>query len=187
MSARIRQLLHAARGDRTLGPSSILLFFSNGLPEFLRQKLRDDFGALESELEFSVFDFRFCEESEDGWVNVVGRSFAEACLFEIKVDHDENTLPDSSHVLEGSVLDVPQLGDPVGHLGDSFCLLLSLMKTDTGQELVNFDTTALVAVVSGITNGHAKDLLATPWIELQQRFEGNTKFITAQVRVSVSA
>ncbi|CAA0820991.1 Unknown protein [Striga hermonthica] len=48
-------------------------------------------------------------------------------------------------------------------------------------KVVNFDTTALVAIVSGISNGGSGKLLAKPESELRGRFKGNYDFVIAQV------
>lgn len=47
--------------------------------------------------------------------------------------------------------------------------------------LINFDTTALIAIVSGISNGSIEKLLATPENELRSRFKSNYDFVIAQV------
>ncbi|CAJ2667072.1 unnamed protein product [Trifolium pratense] len=49
-----------------------------------------------------------------------------------------------------------------------------------GSDLVNFDTTALIAFVSGISNGGTEKLLATPESDLRQRFKGNFDFVIGQ-------
>ncbi|RVW69968.1 hypothetical protein CK203_052704 [Vitis vinifera] len=118
--------------------------------------------------------------------NVFVRSF--------KVDHV------SPSVLVYDVKDSPP--DAVGtqipekhidiSLGASFSSLISGMKfcclhaegveTLLGQDdLINFDTTALIAVVSGISNGGTEKLLAAPETEMRLRFKGNYKFVIAQV------
>lgn len=52
----------------------------------------------------------------------------------------------------------------------------------SGQDdLINFDTTALIAIVSGISNGGTDQLLAAPEAEMGLRFKGNYKFVIAQV------
>ncbi|KAL5789893.1 hypothetical protein ACOSQ2_004781 [Xanthoceras sorbifolium] len=79
---RIEQVLEAARSSLTLKPFSVVLFFPNGLNNFVCDRLRHEFGATE----FSLFEFHFCEEIEDGWMNVLPRSFREACVLEIKLD-----------------------------------------------------------------------------------------------------
>ena len=49
------------------------------------------------------------------------------------------------------------------------------------RELVNLDTTALVARVSGISNGGVGKLMATPEAETRARFKCNYKFVMDQV------
>ncbi|GFP88531.1 upf0415 protein c7orf25 homolog [Phtheirospermum japonicum] len=73
------------------------------------------------------------------------------------------------------------------HLGSSLYSFVSGMKCwccsldDDDAKLVNFDTTAMVAIVSGISNGKTEKLLATPESELRGRFKGNYDFVIAQV------
>ncbi|KAF2290235.1 hypothetical protein GH714_004816 [Hevea brasiliensis] len=69
---------------------------------------------------------------------------------------------------------------------DGLCSLISRLnlwspKVKPDGDLINFDTTALIALVSGISNGCSEKLLATPEIELRQRFKGNFEFVIAQV------
>ncbi|CBI26409.3 unnamed protein product, partial [Vitis vinifera] len=124
---RIQQVLDAARSSLTLKPSSVILFFSNGLDQCICEKLQGEFGAYES--------------------------YRGACILEIKVDHI-----------------------PEKHID------ISLVETLLGQDdLINFDTTALIAVVSGISNGGTEKLLAAPETEMRLRFKGNYKFVIAQV------
>ena len=89
----LQQLLTLARSSTTLKPSSIILIFSNGLYNtFVRQKLWEEFGASEIELDFYVFDFYFSDDSDSEWVNVLGRLYKGACVLEIKVDDDITVL-----------------------------------------------------------------------------------------------
>ncbi|CAN4085375.1 unnamed protein product [Withania somnifera] len=72
------------------------------------------------------------------------------------------------------------------HLGDSFTALVSALRSWSAYnvdkvELVNFDTTALVAIVSGISNGGIDRILATPEIKLRSQFKGNYEFMIGQV------
>jgi hypothetical protein len=53
-----------------------------------------------------------------------------------------------------------------------------------GLELVNLDTTALVAFVSGMTNGEAEALRGMPEREFKERWKGNARFMYDQVRKS---
>ncbi|XP_045810698.1 UPF0415 protein C7orf25 homolog [Trifolium pratense] len=82
-------------------------------------------------------------------------------------------------------------------LGDTFCSVITGMKLSSlddknsvstesrnllaGSDLVNFDTTALIAFVSGISNGGTEKLLATPESDLRQRFKGNFDFVIGQI------
>ncbi|KAG6404270.1 hypothetical protein SASPL_136516 [Salvia splendens] len=52
---------------------------------------------------------------------------------------------------------------------------------DAEAKLVNFDTTAMVAIASGISNGRTEKLLATPERQLRDRFKGNYDFVITQV------
>lgn len=195
LRTRIQQVLDAARSSLTLKPSSVILFFSNGLDQCVCEKLQGEFGAYECAVEFPDCSFDFLEEPESEWINVFARSYRGACILEIKVDHV------SPSVLVYDVKDSPP--DAVGtqipekhidiSLGASFSSLISGMKfcclhaegveTLLGQDdLINFDTTALIAVVSGISNGGTEKLLAAPETEMRLRFKGNYKFVIAQVR-----
>ncbi|KAK4567364.1 hypothetical protein RGQ29_003250 [Quercus rubra] len=202
---RLQQLLTLARSSTTLKPSSIILFFSNGLHcnTFIREKLREEFGASEIELDFSVFDFDyyFSDDSDGEWVNVnvLGRSYRGACVLEIKVvgggdDDDDDDISVLSAVKGSTTVAsvVPKLSELAA---DTFCSLISGLKIFPSQlktklemrgllaegDLVNFDTTALIALVSGISNGCTQKLLATPESELRQRFKGNYTFVIGQV------
>lgn len=51
----------------------------------------------------------------------------------------------------------------------------------SGEDIINFGTTALIALVSGISNGCTEKLLAAPEYELRERFKSNYEFVIAQV------
>ncbi|XP_028119075.1 uncharacterized protein LOC114316589 isoform X3 [Camellia sinensis] len=48
-------------------------------------------------------------------------------------------------------------------------------------DLINFDTTALIALISGISNGSTHNILAKSESELRKRFKSNYEFVIAQV------
>ncbi|KAE8099861.1 hypothetical protein FH972_017806 [Carpinus fangiana] len=201
LKLRVEEVLAAAQPMITLKPSSIILFFSNGLGNFVKEKLREEFGASEIALQFSVFDFDFSEDLEGEWINVLGRLYREACVLEIKVDDVGDTVSSSGCDLKGSSVAavMPRILEErlEGNVGDAFCSLILGMKlhpldfknggsSDIGVllgegDLINFDTTALIALVSGISNGGTEKLLATPESELRQRFKGNFEFVIGQV------
>lgn len=64
--------------------------------------------------------------------------------------------------------------------GDGFEGLVSSMRSD-GDEAVNFDTTALIAMVSGISNGGCAKLLEESEEQMRARFKINYEFVIAQV------
>lgn len=207
---RLEQVLGAAQSTQIMKPCSIVLFFSHGISDFVNEKLREEFGACQLGLEFALFDFDLCEELEGGeWINVVAnaRSFQEACVFEIKVGGTkENTVLGSKYGVERSLSLNPtglEMMEEVTkeNLDDGFDFLISEMKLslmkvksvdvvgpgdfigdDDGDDFINLDTTALIAIVSGISNGCTEKLLATPEDELRKRFKGNYEFVIVQVR-----
>ncbi|WJX71726.1 hypothetical protein P8452_55690 [Trifolium repens] len=238
LKLRIQQVLAAAKSNLTLQPSSVIIFFANGIARHIYDKLRDEFRASEIRLEFSVFSYNMLEETEGDWINVISRSYRDACVLEINLIDDKDVVPNSGcnvegptadssqvevsvekgetrlHPLEENAINVglfqlersidkaetrPQLSqeDIETKLGDTFCSVIKGMKLSSlndknsestesrnllaGSDLVNFDTTALIAFVSGISNGGTEKLLATPECDLRQRFKGNFDFVIVQI------
>ncbi|XP_074372572.1 uncharacterized protein LOC141713179 isoform X2 [Apium graveolens] len=203
LNMRIQHVLHAARSSVSLRPSSIILFFSKGIQDDVSEGLRNEFAAVDCEMEFSSFDFGFSEELEGEWVDILARSYERASVLQIKVE----LLGNSSSICSKATLcglDRPEItasgAEMFGNF-QSFHSFLSLMDlsliNDQNQEpalldisisksgLINFDTTALIAIVSGISNGSIEKLLATPENELRGRFKGNYDFVIAQVMSEV--
>lgn len=161
----------------------MILFFANGLPSSIYEKLKDEFGALYfdfgSDSDFSMPDFD-CEETVEGeWVNVVrSRSYKEAVSVEIKLIDDQcDSLASHEVVVEAEVAELNQK--------DAFSSVISSMRLLGEECLINFDTTALVALVSGISNGCAERIVDMPEIELEPKFKGNTVFVIAQVPIKL--
>ncbi|XP_024030416.1 uncharacterized protein LOC21389649 isoform X2 [Morus notabilis] len=204
LKLRIEQALAAARTSVALKPSSIILFFSNGLKSEIYEKLKDEFGAVELGLEFSVFNFDFSEDLEGDWISVLSRTYREACVLEIKVNETRDAAS-TVECVKDSLREAARVGLSKGHMekdvGNSFSSLISRMAFFSMEEksadntnpaiplgegdFVNFDTTALIALVSGISNGASEKLLATPEAELRQRFKGNYEFVIGQVRSEI--
>lgn len=203
LKLRIEEVLAAARSSVALRPSSIILFFSNGLSSLVYEKLKEEFGAAELGLEFSILDFDFAEDSESDWVNVLGRTYRGASILEIKVY-------ELRHAAEGKLSECEIIGScPMAagaevsgdhtetNMDSSFSSLISRMdfcfldikdaectklcNLCGRSDFINLDTTALIALVSGISNGATDKLLATPEGELRQRFKGNYEFVIGQV------
>ncbi|KAJ7970136.1 UPF0415 protein C7orf25-like [Quillaja saponaria] len=195
LKLRIEEALAAAQSTLTLRPSSIIVFFANGLGDHVCQKIQHEFGAFESGLEFSVFDFDSVEDSDGEWLHILGRSYQQARVLEIKLadvkDAFSNQECDGKCSCPGEAhLELVNLGDTFSSLilGMTFCSLniANVESAESGNclgegNLVNFDTTALIALVSGISNGGTEKLLATPESELRQRFKGNYEFVIGQV------
>lgn len=207
LRTRILQVVDAAAHSLpSTRPYSIILFFSNGLDQSIRANLEREFGASEFGIEFPVSDFGFSEELEDEWIYIHKRSFGlSVCILEIKVDQSRNC---SVPTIECRFKD-PLLGavstregdlqeECIGlTLGGSFCSLISRMKpplldlkdTEFAREkgisgegdMINFDTTALIALVSGISNGATEKILSTSERELRLRFKSNYEFVITQV------
>uniref|UniRef100_J3N3M1 DUF1308 domain-containing protein n=2 Tax=Oryza brachyantha TaxID=4533 RepID=J3N3M1_ORYBR len=64
-------------------------------------------------------------------------------------------------------------------LDGGFSIFMGKMKMGS-RELVNLDTTALVAIVSGISNGGVERLMSIPEAETRARFKCNYKFVMDQ-------
>lgn len=179
LRSRIETILSAANSTTTLKPSSLILFFANGLPSPVYEKLKDRFGAKDFNFgSDSDFD---CEETLEGgeWVNVVRtRSYKEAVSVEIKLIDGHDSLAFAEHVVAEA--EVAELSEK-----DAFSSVLSSMRLKGEDFLVNFDTTALVALVSGIANGCAERILDMPEVVLEEKFKGNTVFVIAQARSEV--
>ncbi|BBN68695.1 hypothetical protein Prudu_533S000600 [Prunus dulcis] len=169
LKLRIQQLTAAAWSAVALKPSSVILFFSNrnGLSSIVCDKLKDEFGATEFQLDFPVLDFNFdLSEEADEWTNVlVARTYQEACAFEIKVSDTRNTVLSSESDVKDS-----SLGEAADTEKDPF---VSTEHTEFCRAFSN--------LISGISNGGTPKLLATPESELRQRFKGNYEFVIGQV------
>ncbi|CAL9240525.1 unnamed protein product [Arabidopsis halleri] len=182
LRSRIEQNLAAANSSTTLKPFSVILFFANGLPSSIYEKLKDEFGAvhfdffgLDSASDISMLDDFDCE-----WVNVVRtRSYKEAVSVEIKLIDQCDSLasPETEVLVQAEVTELSQK--------DVFSSVISSMRLLGEDCLINFDTTALVALVSGISNGCAERIVDTPEIELEEKFKGNTVFVIAQARSEI--
>ncbi|KAF5188454.1 hypothetical protein FRX31_021961 [Thalictrum thalictroides] len=191
LKLRVEKVLAAAKSSLMLKPASIILFFANGVDALVSHNLKHQFGAL-SLTHFLHFELELEEFVEDGWINVIaGRSYLNAQTFQIMIDsvsvHKILSLPESN--VEDARL---QLFNEETRfiLGHKFCSLLSTMNLQPKSaaqsnnvlagDLLNFDTTALIALVSGISNGGTQKLLATPETELRKRFKSNYQFVIAQ-------
>ncbi|XP_058087519.1 uncharacterized protein LOC131234603 [Magnolia sinica] len=185
----------AACSALTLKSSSIVLFFSNGINEIVAQQLQDEFGASEFQAEFSLPNSSIFTELEEEWVYVTVRGKPSA--FQLNIDCIEKSELSLDHGMKDPVMGAANLEPTENHEGfistDAFSSLISTMRSNfmgvvaakpeaiLGENLINFDTTALVALVSGISNGGAELLLAATESEMIKLFKNNVKFVMAQV------
>lgn len=178
LKARVERVISVARSTVSLKPDSIVLFFSKGLSETISKNLVDDFGASELGNQFFFPEFRTFEELECGWVNVVGPG---SCAFEIKIDADSYINRSINKAYEEGYTGV----EDALYSSSELCHLMSSLKEASGdasnERLINFDTTALIAIVSGISNGGTERLLKTAEVDLKRQFKGNYEFVMAQV------
>ncbi|CAD5171568.1 unnamed protein product [Musa acuminata subsp. malaccensis] len=171
LRARVERVIAAARSAGPLKPTSVLFVFSRGIRDHVSDNLVDEFGAVEVGLlndEEDVF-----EELDDGWIGVRWSGSSNSRVFEVKIALDDGR--DACRSLE-----VVDEREEVGVLDDGFGSLVSRIDVDSA-DVVNFDTTALIAMVSGISNGGCERLMKAPEAEMRARFKGNYEFVMAQV------
>lgn len=217
LKLRIQEVLAAAQSSLTLRPSSVILFFANGIANHVHKKLQDEFGASEIGLGPSVFNFDAFEESEGDWINILARSYKDACILEIKPTGSKDVVSGLDHSVKGLTMDSarPEVSvekteaqlqlsveDCEANLADTFRSIVlglelcslnikNLESSDPGNyfgdiDLINFDTTALIALVTGISNdGGVQKLLAHPESEMRVRFKGNYEFVVGQAKSDI--
>ncbi|KAL9224342.1 hypothetical protein vseg_000386 [Gypsophila vaccaria] len=203
---RIEHIVHAAQSSQALKPAFIVLFFANGLDIAVKQKLGEDFGFNELKLEFSCFDFAFCDTFDGEWTNVLAKSYQAACTLVLDIDQCLKPCQNMDYLVNvvstDSRKDLSEMCNEVSS-GISFQSLILKMKEwpfdvknskfGSSEEplkdddVVNFDTTALIALISGISNGGAIKVLGTPENELRQRFKSNTEFVISQAKSEVES
>jgi hypothetical protein len=180
LRARVTTVLDAARGaPPATRPEKLLLFFSRGVGADIARGLAEGFGAVETDLLVEFIGESEGEE-EDGWVRVgfhPSEEMKSFRTFEIDVveGNGEMVPPPAAVMTEGRGVDEVPLT-----LEDGFGAFLGKMSTES-MELVNLDTTALVAAVSGISNGGVGKLMTVPEAETRARFKCNYKFVMDQV------
>ncbi|KAK1420931.1 hypothetical protein QVD17_22903 [Tagetes erecta] len=184
LRARAQLLLEVAHQSVALKPFSIVFFFSNGLDRFTIEKFHTEFGAIDLTSKFCNFDFNFSKELGGEWIDILPRSYQHASVLEIKV-----TCPQD--VSKNLTMANPSIKPSNTRLSGSFGDLISQMvlpdNGKLGGDIINFDTTALIAIVSGISNGNTQKLLATPDSELKARFKGNTEFVIGQAMSEIES
>ncbi|XP_028548717.1 UPF0415 protein C7orf25 homolog isoform X2 [Dendrobium catenatum] len=169
-----RTLLAARSASVTLKPTYLFLVFSRGLPDDAASAIAGHLGAVEIDAHAECIVF---EDLEDGWVGVESWGMEGSRWFRIQIEGD-----DLERFNEVSGFASVGEGDEVDRGKDAFGELMSCLRPGgvASVDLINFDTTALIAMVSGISNGAAERLLGAPEVDLRRRFKGNYKFVIEQ-------
>lgn len=178
LSSRVAAVLDAARSaPPATRPEKLLLAFSRGVGADIVLGLADGFGAVEVDLLAEFVVDSEDDKEEDGWVSVSFRPNEEMRgfrAFEIEVVDGG-----------GEVLLPPPHRDVEEGIGDQlegwFADFLGKMRMNS-MEMVNLDTTALIAIVSGISNGGVGRLMGAPETETRARFKCNYKFVMDQAQ-----
>ncbi|KAI4319260.1 hypothetical protein MLD38_032883 [Melastoma candidum] len=197
LKQRIEEVLAAARLSRMLRPASVVLFFSRGITESILEKISNDFGASKVGLEMNLplLQFDFKEELQGEWINILARNYGSPVALEIKLDQSHEGSAQSVCSPNGATMDF-SVKTTATNPAASFDGLVAGFKAPpnskdeaivnmSGGDIVNFDTTALIAMVSGISNGDARRLLTAAPIDLRQRFKGNVDFVIGQANSEV--
>lgn len=207
LHTRVSSLLHAASLVSAAQPSAIVLLVRDGFESRIEQQLRDEFQATkmsESGLEEELLANSSCnfQEVEDGeWVNIhlPSSNIKSWTSYWIRVTPEthmrdtkcvENLV--SKHVLAAGSFQGENGEDLSSITGSSsyWAVIEGLEakheefdKFQQERKLLNLDTTALVAIVSELTNGGAKQLLEMSSEEREKRFPVMAKFVYEQVRL----
>ncbi|KAF3787713.1 C7orf25-like protein [Nymphaea thermarum] len=209
LKARIQLVLETTLSASTLRPDSIIFFFAKGLSEIASQGLVKNFKATNISSKFIVSEDDIFEELEGDWVKITqkvqtltelvadsSRSHQGALAFQIRVndikDNDDEGEDDQLSYMNAEADATNSPGDIVAVSDSPFHLLLSAIRCNsTGldrldnffeERLINFDTTALVAIVTGTSNGCTEQLLKASESEMRRRFKSNYNFVLAQVK-----
>ncbi|KAG0559089.1 hypothetical protein KC19_10G078300 [Ceratodon purpureus] len=210
---RLASLLHVASLGSVVQPSAIVLLVRDGFDSRIEQHLREEFQAskmsesgLGPRLEEELLSTSNCdvEEVEDGeWVNIhiSSSEIRHWTSYWIRVQPEtqirdtkciENL--ESKHVLAAGNFQGENSEDASFIIGSSSCWAAIAMlqakheefdKLQHERKILNMDTTALVAIVSELTNGGAQQLLNMSSEEREKRFPGMAKFVYEQALVEL--
>lgn len=209
LQTRVQLVLEMAHSASTLRPDSIVLLFAKGLHEIASQGLMKHFNATDISSKFVLSDDHIFEEVEGDWVKITqreqpliepvansSRSCQRALAFQIGViDNikvkDDKVEDNQLGYMNAEAGTTNSPGDGVPMSDGPFYLLLSAIRCYStglnrldnlfGEHLINLDTTALVAIVTGTSNGCTAQLLKAPEDEMKRRFKSNYNFVLAQV------
>ncbi|KAF3327929.1 hypothetical protein FCM35_KLT06535 [Carex littledalei] len=178
---RVESAIVAASGAGALRPSKLLFVFARGLEEEVRNKFLHEFGAVESDFADGlevVFD-----EMDDEWLGISDDSkrLLNYKAFEIQIDavRVKNVSIDDINVSIGEIMALTDLD--LSFTFDSLTLTTSPCNDGLGN-VINFDTTALIAMVSGISNGDAERLIEASPEKMREKYKSNYEFVIGQAK-----
>ncbi|XP_078161012.1 uncharacterized protein LOC144556509 [Carex rostrata] len=171
---RVESAIVFAGGAGHLRPSKLLFVFARGLEEEVRNKFLHEFGAVESDFSDGlevVFD-----EMDDEWLGISDDSkrLLNYKAYEIRIIDDRVQNVSIDEIMARTDLDL-------SFAFDSLTLTASPCNDGLGN-VINFDTTALIAMVSGISNGDAERLLEAPPEKMREKYKSNYEFVIEQAK-----
>lgn len=202
LRTRLSSLLHAASVVSAAQPSSLVLLVRGGFDSSTEQQLQEDYQATrlsDNENASSSSDCS-CQEVEDGeWVDIRIRTSWTSYWIKItpsgqccSKDCTENLAVE--HVRPADCFSQENFEDEVCVTGSSPCwAAIKSLQARHGQfdqlqrerNLLNLDTTALVAIVSELTNGGAEHLLQLSAEQRERRYPAMANFVNEQVWITI--
>lgn len=210
LHTRVSSLLHVARLVSAARPSAVVLLVRDGFESKTEQKLLEEFQAIklsesgledEDLLSSSICNFQEVEDGE--WVDIHLPTSNIKCWTSYWIRITPATQLCSKYCSEN-------LASKYVHAADSFqeentkgefsvtgsspcwTVIKNLRarhgefdQLQQGRKILNLDTTALVAIVSELTNGGAVHLLRMNTEEREKRFPGMAKFVYEQALVEL--
>ncbi|KAG8092068.1 hypothetical protein GUJ93_ZPchr0012g21028 [Zizania palustris] len=178
LRSRVAAALDAARrAPPATRPEKLLLVFSRGVGADPARGLAEEFGAVEIDL---LVDFvgEATDDDDEGWVSVnfsPNEDMRSFKAFEIVVAEGGNEIISPPPPLQEVEVNEGSGKSLEGEFGN----FVGRMRMGS-KDLMNLDTTALIAIVSGISNGGVEKLMSIPEAETRARFKCNYKFVIDQ-------
>ncbi|XP_024376320.1 uncharacterized protein [Physcomitrium patens] len=212
LHTRVSTLLHAASLVKATRPSAIVLLVRDGLESKLEQQLHEEFHATkmsendpEEVMSNGVSNFTFQDVDDGDWVNihlpVVKPKRWTSYWIRITHPAQPQTLsskctddPTMKHAFAADSFRGEDDEDATSITGSSsFWSAIRSLKAKHGEfdkfqherKILNLDTTALVAMVSELTNGGAEHLVNLSSEEREKRYPMMAKFVYEQALVEL--
>lgn len=202
LRTRLCSLVHVASLVSAAQPSAVVLLVRDGFESRIEERLQEEFQATkmsESGLEDELLASSSCnfQEVEDGeWVNIQlpSSKVSHWTSYWIRVGTQIRDIKCTENLVFKHVLAAGSFRDedPSSSIGSSSCwaAIMRLQekhedKLQQERKILNLDTTALVAVVSELTNGGAQQLLEMASEEREKRFPMMAKFVYEQALVEL--